>query len=525
MKKHRNAFLKNLFSRQEWMRRLLRMPLSDVPANQRGMVLIQIDGLSRAHFVKAIEQSYVPFLWRLMQKQNYRAWPMYSGVPSVTPSVQGEIFYGVRQCTPAFQFWDRDKSKKYTMFEEKCATDIEQKMEAEGGEPLLRDGSSYGNIFSGGACESHLCATTATWKTFVNGFNPYPIVLSLIFYPLTIVRAAALVIAELFLALVDVFKGVLKGYDFVMEALFILTRLFVSIFMREIITAHAKIDIHRGLPIIHVNLFAFDEQAHRRGPSSRFAFWSLSGIDGAIKRLWRAAQTSGAREYDVWIYSDHGQEDVTPYHFLTGRNIKTAITEIYENFLRDEIFTSAAAQEEKVEEEKKEVVITAMGPVAHVYFPRPLTAKEKEGLAGEIAKSGRVPLVIYPRENGEVTCWTPSGTYELPAGITGILGADHKFAPEIASDMVDLCKHEHRGDLMLMGWAEGSPAVSFAHEHGAHAGIGPLETEAFALLPDFSPLPSRVKKFMRPADLREAALTRMNRLPKNRSSALLSQAA
>ena len=45
------------------------------------------------------------------------------------------------------------------------------------------------------------------------------------------------------------------------------------------------IDATRGLPVIYLDFVGYDEQSHRRGPSSRFAHWSLKGIDGAIGRL------------------------------------------------------------------------------------------------------------------------------------------------------------------------------------------------------------------------------------------------
>ena len=90
-----------------------------------------------------------------------------------------------------------------------------------------------------------------------------------------------------------------------------------------------KIDVARGLPVIHLNFLGYDEQAHRRGPSSLFAHWTLKGIDDAIARIWRAAQRSAHRHYDVWVYSDHGQEEVKPYHVLYDRSIEDAVSGVF----------------------------------------------------------------------------------------------------------------------------------------------------------------------------------------------------
>ena len=64
---------------------------------------------------------------------------------------------------------------------------------------------------------------------------------------------------------------------------------------------------------------------------------------------------------------------------------------------------------------------------------------------------------------------------------------------------------------MIFGWAEGMKAVSFSNENGAHAGLGPVETQAFALLPQDAPLHQQAKDFMRAYDLRQAALQVLGR--------------
>lgn len=46
----------------------------------------------------------------------------------------------------------------------------------------------------------------------------------------------------------------------------------------------AIFDIKSGTKVIHLNFMGYDEHAHRRGPSSRFAYWTLKGIDAAVKK-------------------------------------------------------------------------------------------------------------------------------------------------------------------------------------------------------------------------------------------------
>ena len=84
---------------------------------------------------------------------------------------------------------------------------------------------------------------------------------------------------EVFVALWDTIRGCFKGQNLAKELKFLFIRVLVSVALREFITIGAKVDLARGLPIIHVNFLGYDEQSHRRGPNSLFAHWSLKGID------------------------------------------------------------------------------------------------------------------------------------------------------------------------------------------------------------------------------------------------------
>ena len=53
--------------------------------------------------------------------------------------------------------------------------------------------------------------------------------------------------------------------------------------------------------------------------------------------------------------------------------------------------------------------------------------------------------------------------------------------------------------------------LTFAEENGAHAGAAPDETNGFAVLPRDAPLPTREQDYVRPLDLREAAMRHLGR--------------
>ena len=74
-----------------------------------------------------------------------------------------------------------------------------------------------------------------------------------------------------------------------------------------------------------------------------------------------------------------------------------------------------------------------------------------------------------------------------------------------------LCEHPDAGDFVLLGWRDGVAPMTFAEENGAHAGATPEETNGFALLPVDAPLPASERTYLRPGDLRNAALLHLGR--------------
>mgnify|MGYP005701788163 FL=1 len=153
-----------------------------------------------------------------------------------------------------------------------------------------------------------------------------------LWYAISIVRVLVLMLIEFVLAFLDFVRGMIQGRDLIKELKFVPTRVFISILARELNTIGACLDATRGLPIIHLNYLGYDEQAHRRGPSSTFAHWSLKGIDFAIKKVWCTAQRSPRRQYDVWVYSDHGQESTIPYPVKHSKSLQQAVGELFDEF-------------------------------------------------------------------------------------------------------------------------------------------------------------------------------------------------
>ncbi|MBP9854440.1 MAG: hypothetical protein KBD53_06205, partial [Candidatus Omnitrophica bacterium] len=451
---------------------------------------------------------------------------LYSGLPSNTPSVQGELFYGVKGCVPAFNFMDRKLAQSVKMFDAQYVEQFEPRL-AEQGEGLLKGGSAYSNIYTGGAQEAHFCAVHLGIGRVFHSKNFFVFAILIILYIDIFIRTFILLTIEFFLALYDSIRGMIKRKIFYKEIEMIWLRVLVCIFLRELIVAGACMDIARGLPIIHMNFLGYDEQSHCRGPSSRFAHWSLQGIDHAIRRIDHAIKHSSHREYDLWIYGDHGQEKTVPYLIEHGLTIKEAVQKLFGS---SKITCELSALKEKqssraklLYKSKKKIIesifpsvdaetimVTAMGPLGHIYVNKKMDDEEKNFYAHKLVSEVKIPLVLIRQEQEKILAFTAQGTFSLPEQIADVIGEDHPFLEDMKEDIIRICKHHNAGDFVIAGWSKGMTPISFPMEFGGHAGFTKEETNSFALLPMDAPVQTG-KIYLRPTDLREAALQFLNR--------------
>ena len=85
-----------------------RLRLGPAPArSRRRLLIVQIDGLSRAVLELGLAQGWVPFLSRLIHGRGYRVHPMSVGMPTSTPAFQMAAMYGVRPDIPGFHYYDK----------------------------------------------------------------------------------------------------------------------------------------------------------------------------------------------------------------------------------------------------------------------------------------------------------------------------------------------------------------------------------------------------------------------------------
>lgn len=527
--------LRRRLSRSEWAIRHLGLTPSEGTSEAPGLLLIQIDGFARGQLERALAAGRMPFLARLLKREGYELRTFYSGIPSTTPAVQAELYYGVKAAVPAFSFFDRVLKKVGRMWDPEWAKAREAAC-AEKAEGLLRGGSSWSNIYTGGAGqrESHFCAASIglgdMWRTKKIRNIFVFVVLNLT----AAVRIAGLLVVEFGVALMDMIRAIASGRRPYKEFLLLISRVFVGVGLRELLTISGQIEVARGLPIVHMNFVGYDEEAHVRGPGSRLAHYSLRGIDRAIKRIVRAAWRSARRDYAVWIFSDHGQEHTRSFPDYFPGGVEAVLQQCLEiSRRRDSAWRTrsesgpgawlsrsrysqarlerAREMDTQTADEAKTFTVAAMGPVGHVYFAEPKTDAQLGALAERLVRQGKMPGVLVRASDGEITWYHAKGKTRVPDEVPELLPHSEPLRREIAQDLKIFCEHEHRGDLILLGWSPWDLPWSFAPERGAHGGFGPNETQGFVLLPPNTPLPEGAEHFVRPGALRTAALYHVGR--------------
>ncbi len=392
------------------------MPVA--PSSAPGLLVVQIDGLSARRLRDAVATGRMPFVARVLTAGELELVPVYTGLPSTTPAVQAEMFYGVEAAVPAFTFVHHATGRLMRMYQHDAATAVESEVASRSTGSLLAGGASFANVFTGDAADARFCMASLgagdvlprhlRWLT--------PVVVAA--YVPALVRVAAMAVRELATAPRDLLTGLRTGEDRGSELKFLLSRVVVGAVLRELSILGMSVDLARGLPVVHGNFLGYDENAHRRGPDSALALRALRPIDAGIARLWHAAHRSSGRAYDVWIVSDHGQERTDSYEELHGETVATAVERVAAELgivdlahgpVTDASVGGVGQQRARllgerviarivpgldvsdVRHEPGALVVTAQGPLGHVYPPRPLTVVEQDRFARAIVRARRRP--------------------------------------------------------------------------------------------------------------------------------------
>lgn len=294
----------------------------------RGLVMMEIDGLSFHHIKKAIADGLMPTLQGMIEGEDGKTPYVLSrvdcGIPSQTSACQAGIMFGDNYDIPAFRWYDKDlgrlivSGKDAGMLNSRYAN----------GNGLMRGGSSIDNMLNGDAEKSLLTLADLQIADKTQQKRRAEDIYLLMLNPYFLMRTLALffgtVLRELWEGWQQKRKDVYPrlnrlhgGYPFVRAA--------TSVLVRDISANLTILDIIRGSPSIYVTWPGYDEVAHHSGPWTNDAMGELKRYDHVIARIRRVIAEKAPRPYDLIILSDHGQSFGPTFRQRYGVSLKDFI--------------------------------------------------------------------------------------------------------------------------------------------------------------------------------------------------------
>jgi hypothetical protein len=545
---------------------------------RRGLIILQIDGLAHATLREALDHGYMPYLNRLIERDGCQLQPWWCGVPSSTPAIQGGLMYGNNWNVPAFRWYEKPSGRTVVAKNPRDARRLQDRL-SRGRPGLLAEGSSYVNIFDGGARLSFFTISALGGERFFANVRGFGFALLLLLSPWRLLRTAGAVIwdfgRDLWQRLVSRFatRVGLRRRPFSLASS--LVQIMASVVFREMQTFGVLLDIYRRVPAIYANFCGYDDVAHQLGPLDAETARILRGIDGHIREIDANRRRCAARRaYDLFVLSDHGMSPCTPFRELYGETLGEMLARLVQGesrpvsldesgssawrpsaetrYLLDELasiqsnlaprgqrlvtalhsFIARRVPPEPGEEldwdltRRRDLVLRNSGTVSLVYFtvtPYSMDLSEIEllypGLLRRLVEHPGLGLILG-RERGQPIAMTLRGPRHL-----------HPFTDDLVRDLLDnlpdpalaasqlarLIAFPASGDLVIFGrWDSRGHVIAFEPHWATHGGLGGHQNVPFMLLPPT--LSWNLSAITGPEQLHELFMARYGRAPAPESS-------
>ena len=91
-------------------RRAKEQPFDSAGEPGRGLMMLEIDGLSYWHIKKALDDGLLPTLQEMSEKDGYLLFRTDCGLPSMTSACQAGIMFGDNSDIPAYRWYDKEQA-------------------------------------------------------------------------------------------------------------------------------------------------------------------------------------------------------------------------------------------------------------------------------------------------------------------------------------------------------------------------------------------------------------------------------
>ena len=519
---------------------------------KKGLVVLEIDGLSYSRIDKAISRRKMSYLKKLMDSGAYALTKVDCGIPSQTSSCQAGIMYGNNHNICAYRWYDKKNKKIISSGSFQDTSEMEKRILSEQNTGLLDNGKSISNMMSGNADVSLFTVSSVQPKDTdeLNKRN-----LDLFFFSLKPYLLTKSVIFTLLDAIVEVFQYSWAFFKRKNPRLNRLNRFYplirgvTNVFLRDAATAMTINEITRSGPASYTTFFGYDEIAHHSGPDSFEAIHSLVGIDHSIQKIHQAIENHTERQYEMYVISDHGQSFGKTFKQRYGislgdhirdlaadcekthapsqvigigstsdndSSIRAALTTLSGQKQTQQIPLSGKtlelleetlekeSDETKIPSEKEpnDIWVMVSGNLANIYFSfsdEKLEYQDLEekypNLCHRIIEHPGIGVMLV-HENGQVLAYGKNGSRNLTTG--EIAGEDplldYGSEETRAAQLTYLSGFPEGGDLVLFStvYPDGTVAA-FEELIGSHGGMGGQQNDAFIFHPANVEIPDNIK--------------------------------
>lgn len=277
---------------------------TDVP----GILYLEIDGLGRERFERALREGYMPTLKKWYDSGEYVVTDWETDYTAQTGAMQTGLLQGNNDDIPAYRWWDRKLSRIVMSGNPKDAKMLEARLT--NGRGLCSDGgASRGNMFSGDATESLFTFSTLLNRDRTMGPGFY----LFLFSPYIVARIASRFAIEIIKEWYEAWqqrrrhkKGIDKYVVSARNPAYAFLRAFMGPVLQDLTTYALISDIARGVPAVYALYAGYDDLGHFAGMDAPESFDMLRETDHYFKRIQDAIQVA-PRPYKIIVLSDHGQ--------------------------------------------------------------------------------------------------------------------------------------------------------------------------------------------------------------------------
>ncbi len=466
---------------------LLHLRTSRVPLCQKGVVVVQIDGLGAAVLQEAIRRGFAPFLASLIPKNRYVLEKYLCPVPTITTAVEAELMYGTHDGVVGYSWFDRklghfvrgDEGGQMRAVESHAFSHIKN--------PLLKHGSCIAGGWSGGATMVNFSAEALADKHGLHRLVKFRAMLIPLLNPIRFWAILGLLLRTSIMAtLTAITRGWKKRFVETM------TETLLRIFLSDVSTSLGQIELLRETPALFINYPLVDVLSHKHGTRHPLVFDAIRLIDFYCRKIYESAGKA-ARDYHVIFLSDHGQSDSIPFTSLNLETLCHLVDRGIEGSGFVARFTYGNNETLVANKESNTVFIVPSSSIAHLYISAFLCSsctrhhiqKQFPKLIPLLMGHPGIGWILLREGEARQTLIGKKGRAMFRAGKLvsekGIVidTPDHK---RILAALAAFAAEENNGDIVIFGAVSRTgKSVTFEPYQGTHGGFTGEMIEPFLM--------------------------------------------